>query len=231
MHYNDISRSTVLISAIIVGVSLFSVPYLHEYIQISICSIEGVSITMYYHYGYITGACSAERTLDDLFEISGGLVLGSSFLGLFALSISQKWKIGILSALPIASFQFTEAYIATSKGFMYSHFPHLVPVVWVIVSVMVFVGMLYVIPKLTNHKIPKLGYYSTMYMLIIGTVTLGLLMHNFFVPEDVTTWKAVSITATIGMMLYIANHRKSNISVHNNATIFVHKSTNNTMKS
>lgn len=209
MQYNDIPRSTILISAIIVGAALLSVPYLHEYIQISICSIEGVSTTLYYHYGYITGACSAERTWDDLFEISGGLVLGLSFLGLFALSLSQKWKIGILSALPIASFQFTEAYIATSKGFMYSHFPHLVPAVWIVVSVMVFVGMLYIVPKLTNRKIPKLGYLSTMYMLIIGTVTLGLLMHNFFLPEDVNTWKAVSVTTAVGMILYITNHRKN----------------------
>lgn len=227
MQHNDVSKTTILFSVIIVGVALISVPYLHEYIQTSVCAMEGVSNSMYYNYGYITGACSAERTLDDLFEISGGLILGLSFLGLFVLSLSQKWRIGMLAFLPISSFQFTEAYIATSKGFMYSHFPNLVPIVWIIVSVMVFVGMLYLIPRLTNRKIPKLGHFSVMYMLIIGTVALGFMMHNFFLPEDVTTWKAVSITTAIGMILYIANRRKNTIFVHNKTEISIHKYTKN----
>ncbi|WP_428324361.1 hypothetical protein [Nitrosopumilus sp.] len=220
MLRNRVSRSTIIFSALIVGVSLILVPYPHEYTQLAVCSIEGVSGELYYNQGHITAACSTERTWDELFEISGGLMLGSIFLGFFALSLSQKWRIGILSSMPIASFQFTETYIATSKGFMYSHFPHFVPIVWIIIATLAFMVMLYLLPRLTTTIFSKIMKPSAIFLLVLGTINLGFIMHNIFESNEVNLWKVVAIDAAISGVLIIARHKKTSLPVNFNSEIY-----------
>lgn len=226
MRFKLTSRQSFRLSLLVLGISLITVPYLHEYVQLSVCSVEGVSGNLYYYnWYYIMAACSAERTWDDLFEISGGLVLGFAFLGFFALSLAKKWDIGILTSLPLASFQFTEAYIANSAGYMYTHFTHFVPLTWIVVSGLVFVAMVYALPKLSKLKIPNLGKFSTVYLVIVGTVTVSLLLHNLLLPDVVTNYQILAIDTAIMTIFFVIFHKKDPVYASAKNSVGIEKST------
>lgn len=204
-----VSQKTILISALIIGASFFTVPFLNEYVKQSVCSMENVSNMMYFYKHYLpTAACSAERTWDDLFELSGGVILGLVSLGFFVLSLSQRWQIGLLVSSSVASFQFMSAYMANSMGYMYTNFTSLVPLAWVIVASITFVAMLYLTPRLVNAKLPELRNVSIIYLIIVGTVMFGMVIHNFLPPEDVSNSKYSAITIAAGAVLLVAFSKK-----------------------
>lgn len=220
MQLTTPKRKIVVISALIVGLSFFTVPFLHEYIQQSVCAMEGVSNEMYFYKHYLpTAACSSERTLDDLFELSGGVTLGLISLGFFVLSLSQRWQIGILVSPSVASFQFMEAHIANAKGYMYTSFTPSVPMMWVIVASLVFVTMLYLTPRLVNAKLLDFRNISIIYLIVIGTVMFGMAIHNFLPTEDVSNSKYSAITIAAGAVLLVAvskKHMSANDSITTN---------------
>jgi len=69
--------------------------------------------------------------------------------------------------------------------------------------------MVYALPKLSKLKIPNLGKFSAIYLVIVGTVTVSLLLHNLLLPEVVTDYKILAIDTAIVTIFFVLSHKKN----------------------
>lgn len=178
--------SVIIISGIIIVTSLIFSSYLQEPIQAGTCANEGISNIVYQNKQLLQAACGPERSNDTFFHTSGGSLVGIFALGMFWLSINRGWRIGMLSALPVASIQFIEVYLENFRGYLYSNSTILVPVILAIIAILVFVVIMdkfstYQTSTKRNTHLPVIS------LIITGTIISSYVV-SFLQPENIGLW-------------------------------------------
>ncbi len=172
MNKTSLINSTLVIilsSAIIIVVSLLTLPYLQAPIQAVTCDLEHVQSQVYLYYGRPQAACTDGPPNELFFHLSGGLTIGAFALTMFYLSFHRNWKIGMISSLSIASYQISEAFLETFRGFLFTgngFFGFLM--LLIIAGVVFFISTNYLISY--RKKRTENWEFPTILVLMAGTV-------------------------------------------------------------
>ena len=141
------STTLVSIPAFLLIVSFIPLLYVKGWIQASWCTMDGVWSSVEYSRGLIHASCRPEFINWDLFELSGGILVGSFALGFFLVSMAKKWEKGVLFSLPLASYQIFYAYLENQKGFLFASSPELVYILVAIIATLSFLVTWYWLTK------------------------------------------------------------------------------------